>query len=409
MLPLQKYRNPMNRASYQSWLKKELPKPDEFIKMMEQYQKQELMKNDFTNDASKSSNKKIAEYRASLLLDPNEHLCPIYIDSHIVVVYKKSGVLSVPGPRRNPNVADLVFEYFGNEENDVDQMVVHRLDMDTSGVIVYARSKSVLSILHDVFRAKSQSPDNKQKKNDLDAIEESQNLVSKTYEALICGHMSVMEGEIDLPLVRDRDHPPFMKVWNGESYDNASNHDIATNISQDNVNKHRGYIKMISKAPKESLTKFRVLSKEYLYDDDDDDGKRMSTALPVTRVELTPITGRTHQLRVHCAAIGHPIIGDNIYGIHGDGSPHGGFSYEEMIEYFPNMASIQLQENIYQLVQHLRHQNIAGEDNVQNYQFDELISNDEKYTGNLYLHAKQLVLQHPITNAPMIFEVDPPF
>lgn len=171
----------------------------------------------------------------------------------------------VPGPRRNPNVASLVHEYFGNEEDDVDTMIAHRLDMDTSGVIVYARSKKVLKVMHDAFRSKSS------------LISQGEQEIFKKYEALVCGHIYPIEGEIDLPLERDLHRPPFMRV---PSY--PKNMDEVAEISQRNesLHKHRGYLKMVSKAPKESLTLFRVLAWEFIDE------------LPISRVELIPITGR---------------------------------------------------------------------------------------------------------------------
>ena len=170
--------------------------------------------------------------------------------------------LEVPGPRRNPNVASLVHEYFGNEENDVDTMIAHRLDMDTSGVILYARSKNVLQILHDAFRSKTSFDCG------------GDQAIYKKYEALVCGHVSASEGEIDLPLARDVERPPFMCV-------RAKTVEIESMSEGDqSLHKHRGYMKMMSKAPKESLTLFRVLSWEFI------------EGLPVTRLELIPITGR---------------------------------------------------------------------------------------------------------------------
>ena len=352
LLPLQTYRNVMRRKDYVGWLRKPLP-------------------TDWEEDTHTSNvtgitgNKLKAENKASKPLNPSKHLQPIYVDSHIIVVNKESGALSVPGPRRNPSVGGLVHEYFGNEEDDVDCMIVHRLDMDTSGVICYARSKYVLSILHDAFRSKS-------------GVGEGDETVFKQYEALVCGHVSTLasEGEIDLPLVRDQNHPPFMKVGIDPSEERTG-----TNIDV-NLQKHRGYIKMMSKAPKESLTLFRVLGWEQL------------GGLPVTRLELRPITGRTHQLRVHCAAIGHPIVGDNIYGFNGDGSMNAGLP-EEAMDLFQSKASDSEQQNLFNLVQQRRREGDCD--------------GEGKYSGNLCLHAKQLTLLHPITKAPMSFETNTPF
>jgi 23S rRNA-/tRNA-specific pseudouridylate synthase len=310
------------------------------------------------------NNKVNAERKASQPLNPNVHLQPIYIDSHIVVVNKESGVLSVPGPRRNPSVGGLVHEYIGNDDDDVDSMIVHRLDMDTSGIICFARNKHVLGVLHEAFRNKS--------KNGVGSGDET---VYKKYEALVCGHMLSAEGEIDLPLVRDQNRPPFMKVFS--DFNNIQRLD--TTDCDFSIETHSGYIKMMSKAPKESLSLFRVLAWEYL------------EGLPVTRLELIPITGRTHQLRVHCAAIGHPIVGDSIYGYNGDGSQNGGLSHDAS-SIFQSRASETDQRRLYDLVQTKQECSKTGE-----------------YNGNMCLHAKQLCFFHPITRAPMSFETDAPF
>ena len=349
MLPLQTYKNVMELRMYQGWMRKPI---DSHVIVDDA-----LYASDGINTINRN-NEAITEIKVPMPLDPRIHLQPLYVDSHIVVVNKESGALSVPGPNRKPSVGGLVHEYFGNEEDDVDRMIVHRLDMDTSGVICYARSKQVLSILHDAFRSKS-------------GIGSGDETVFKKYEALVCDHVEISEGEIDLPLVRDREHPPFMKV--GIDPDRGS---LGIDSS---LPRYKGYVKMMSKAPKESLTLFRVLAWEML------------NGIPVTRLELVPITGRTHQLRVHCAAIGHPIIGDKIYGYKGNGSPHGGMSIEAM-SMFPRAASESIQKDLFDLVQERRvhHEN-------------------EEYNGNLCLHAKQLTCLHPITKAPMSFEKDAPF
>mmetsp|Transcript_19972 Transcript_19972/g.29194 ORF Transcript_19972/g.29194 Transcript_19972/m.29194 type:complete len:146 (+) Transcript_19972:1-438(+) len=143
------------------------------------------------------------------------------------------------------------------------------------------------------------------------------------------------------------------------------------------LGRNKGYFKMMSKPPKESLSLFRVLKWEHL------------GGLPVTRLELVPISGRTHQLRVHCAAIGHPIIGDNIYGFNGVGSPYGGLSDDQLV----HRVSNSIQRDLFQLVQRRQTNYVEG----------------RQYNGNLCLHAKQLNIFHPITKSPMAFEVDAPF
>lgn len=352
MLPFQAYHNRMQKNEFEPWLRK--PLPSEWNSSIDRGS------HITTETELSTSNKERKEAKASIELDPNIHLNVIYVDAHIIVVDKMSGVLSVPGPKRNPSTANLVHEYFGNDEDCVDSMVIHRLDMDTSGIIIYARSKEVLSKMHDLFRNKSKQNDNE--------------TVSKQYEALVCGHVPVYEGEVEFQLVRDKLHPPFMKVYTG-SDDNDDL--IEYNKEVMPLHKHKGYVKMVSKAPKDSLTLFQVKSYEYLDGNPD---------LPVTRIALYPITGRTHQLRVVCASIGHPIVGDSIYGVFGDGSKNGGFSEEIMSKTFHHRASYPLQVAIY------------------NY-----VTNKAIKSWELCLHAKQLTISHPITGSPMMFSSDAPF
>ena len=75
--------------------------------------------------------------------------------------------------------------------------------------------------------------------------------------------------------------------------------------------------KKLLEAPKASRTDYEVVARETFGSNKD---------LPVTRVSLTSVTGRTHQLNVHMAAIGHPIVGDKIYGWRGDALPNGGLA-----------------------------------------------------------------------------------
>lgn len=91
------------------------------------------------------------------------------------------------------------------------------------------------------------------------------------------------------------------------------------------------FARHIHKAPKPSLTEFRVLSREY-----------WNGTYPVTRVEHKPLTGRTHQLRVHCAAIGHPIIEDDNYGLGGGSSDGGNLTDQTVL--FKNRAPLDLQQ-----------------------------------------------------------------
>lgn len=279
---------------------------------------------------SQLQNKIEAEARASEPLDPLTDLHILYHDEHICVTSKPSGILSVPGPRRNPSIAGLVYDLL-QPDIDIDQMVVHRLDMDTSGIIVYALNEAALKQLHIHFRDRE---------------------VQKVYEALLAGHLrSAAEVEIDVDLERDPFHPPFMRVAQPKG-------DVQVEAI------HPTFQKFIDQAPKPSQTELHVLSLEYL-----------PGGLPVTRVRLIPKTGRTHQLRVHCASLGYPIVGDDIYGFNGAGDCGIVFSDAKAKE------RVMVQGHISQ--QHPSH--------------------------SLCLHAKQLCFHHPFSGAPLMFETATPF
>jgi tRNA pseudouridine32 synthase / 23S rRNA pseudouridine746 synthase len=138
-----------------------------------------------------------------------------------------------------------------------DARIVHRLDMMTSGVIVLARETLAHASLSEAFRERE---------------------VDKRYEALVHGRPAQDEGEIALPLVVDWPNRPRQIVC----------HDTG----------------------KPSLTHYRVVGETHV------DG--VGT---LTRIALAPVTGRTHQLRVHLASLGCPIAGDPFYGVPDDPSP----------------------------------------------------------------------------------------
>ncbi len=181
-----------------------------------------------------------------------ESLRVIFVDPFFVVVDKPSGTLSVPGLRGNPSIAQLVFDAYGCESGRVDKMIVHRLDMDTSGIVLYARTDAALKALNCKFR---------------------EHQVQKTYEALVCGSVVDNEGEINLPIQRDHEFPPFMRVSTKES-------ELKAALLVENL-QHLGYKKLLRKYPKQCLTRYSVMGRELL------NGKEH-----VTRLSLTPVTGR---------------------------------------------------------------------------------------------------------------------
>jgi tRNA pseudouridine32 synthase / 23S rRNA pseudouridine746 synthase len=167
----------------------------------------------------------------------------VYQDESLIVVNKPAGLLAVPG--RGADKQDCLASRVQAEFHDA--LIVHRLDMATSGLLLFARGAEMQRRLSHLFRER---------------------LVSKRYVAVVSGSLEPLSGEIDLPLVGDWPNRPRQKV------------DLTSG--------------------KLSLTRYRVLAHD--------------AATDTTRVELEPVTGRTHQLRVHMAAIGHPILGDVLYG-----------------------------------------------------------------------------------------------
>ena len=172
---------------------------------------------------------------------PHTKLDIAFQDAHMIIVDKPSGLLTVPG--RGPEKADCLLSRV--HVSHPSALIVHRLDMETSGLVILALEADTHRALSKLFE---------------------QRAVGKTYIARVAGQMQMPSGEIDLPLMKDWPNRPLQKV------------------DMD--------------AGKPSLTRWRVLEEDAMS----------------TRLELTPLTGRSHQLRVHLNAIGHPILGDALYG-----------------------------------------------------------------------------------------------
>jgi len=218
---------------------------------------------------------------------PYQDLKIVFEDEHVVVVDKPAGVLCVPGKGGGGSLSQVVYDTIGCEMDSMDKMVVHRLGMDTSGLVVFAKTIAGMRGMNSLFRSRE---------------------VSRKYEALVCGHMAKDYGVINMPLMRCLLHPPFMRV----STNMAQCAIASLDLTKNDIGKK--YLEM----PKESLTEYKVIAREEL------------GGQPVTRVELSSISGRTHQLNVHLAAFGHPIVGDTTYGVDGETEPNGGLSDEEL-------------------------------------------------------------------------------
>ncbi|MXU64169.1 pseudouridine synthase [Oceanomicrobium pacificus] len=171
---------------------------------------------------------------------PDGPLRVIHSDAALLILDKPPGLLSVPG--KGPDLADCLLSRA--VAMDPAALLVHRLDLDTSGVMVFARTPAAQRHLGLQFERRH---------------------VSKTYIAEIWGHPERDSGEIDLPLICD---------W--------------PNRPKQMVDFERG---------KAARTGWEVLER----------------GADRTRVRLSPQTGRSHQLRVHMQAMGHPILGDRFY------------------------------------------------------------------------------------------------
>jgi len=174
----------------------------------------------------------------------------LFADDDLLVLIKPSGLLCVPG--RGPDKQDCLSARA--QARWPEALIVHRLDQATSGIVLMARHAQAQRALGDAF---------------------AERRVDKRYEAVVQGLPATANADadadgwhtIDLPIAADWERRPLRVI------DAASG--------------------------KPSLTRWRAIAHD--------------PAAQTTRVELQPVTGRTHQLRVHLAAIGHPILGDALY------------------------------------------------------------------------------------------------
>ena len=157
----------------------------------------------------------------------------IYEDDHVKVVDKPAGLLSIA---KGDYCSEPTLEDYG--------LLVHRLDRDTSGVVILAKDEETRGMLRRQFQERK---------------------AHKVYYAVVHGRPKLDEAKIDLPIARDRNHHTTFRVDpNG----------------------------------KQSTTFYKVVKSNDIY----------------SLIELRPVTGRTHQLRVHLQYLGVPILGDRVYG-----------------------------------------------------------------------------------------------
>lgn len=172
---------------------------------------------------------------------PQNPLITLYEDDDFIAIDKPEGLLSVMG--RKPEHQDSA--YLRILQQFPQAKVIHRLDMATSGILLFAKHRDAEVAMSKLFQARQ---------------------VDKHYQAIVSGHLQG-QGKIDVPLIADWDNRPRQKV------------DFELG--------------------KPAQTLYQAM--DYLENYDE------------TRVLLTPITGRSHQLRLHLAHIGYAITGDKLY------------------------------------------------------------------------------------------------
>ena len=173
---------------------------------------------------------------------PHTSLDILYEDEFLLIVNKPGGLLSVPG--RGAEKQDCLITRI--QKKYPSALIVHRLDMSTSGLMIIALGKEMERELSILFQNRK---------------------VNKKYIAVVDGKIKDKCGEINLPLMTDWPNRPKQKI----DFDSG----------------------------KTSKTCYVLLS----YDENNDS----------SRLELIPITGRTHQLRIHLQSINHAILGDELY------------------------------------------------------------------------------------------------
>jgi tRNA pseudouridine32 synthase/23S rRNA pseudouridine746 synthase len=214
-------------------------------------------------------------------------MTPIFEDEHLLVLVKPSGLLSVPG--RGPDKQDCLSKRV--QEHCPEALVVHRLDQDTSGLLLMAKGIEAQRRLSKLFETRQ---------------------VHKRYAAVVAGH----------PLLSQAHTPADEAGWR-------------TIDGPILLDWERRPIHIIHPAGKPSRSRWRALH------------SHAST----TSLELEPVTGRTHQLRVHMQSLGHPMLGDSLY------AP-------------PEIQAL---------------------------------------STRLLLHAQELAFPHPFTGQPLVFQSPPPW
>ena len=191
----------------------------------------------------------------------------VYEDEDLAIVNKPADLVIHPAPGHPiQTLANAVVHWWPDLPSTLEENrpgIVHRLDKDTSGLVVIAKTSAAHLALQHQFKER---------------------YISKTYLALADGFLEPASGRIEVPLGR---HPRFRQrqaAFPHMSHGESQRHGVRT-----------------------AETSYQV--RQYLQ------SRTPGKSYPFTLVELKPHTGRTHQLRVHLAYLSHPIVGDNLYGL----------------------------------------------------------------------------------------------
>jgi len=192
-----------------------------------------------------------------------------------LIIYKPAGLIVHGGNGIDePTLVDfLITKYPELEkvgEDPIRPAIVHRLDKEVSGLMIIPRNNSSFDYFKEQFKSRK---------------------IKKEYLALVLGKIDKDEGVIDFPIKRSsQGHKMAAIPKSNKNYD-------STNIEKNIANRSLGNIRALESS-RQAITEFLVLKK----------------LINFTLIQIKLKTGRTHQIRVHFSAFGHPLLGDNLYG-----------------------------------------------------------------------------------------------
>ena len=250
-LTLEKYVFKVLKTAPMSFIYKLFRKKDIKVNGHHQDKKFRLSENDVV--AIYISEQQFEEFLQDKELSPNTKIKDwiVYEDDNVLFVNKPKGLLVQKSDARDESLDQYVIEYLmatnqydPNKEKGFVPGPAHRLDRNTSGLVVFGKNHNALTLLFDLFK--------------------NHDLINKHYLALVVGQVEKEKDTIDAPLYKDEESNTVRVAKNGKT----------------------------------AKTVYKLIKKYNRY----------------SLLDVTLLTGRTHQIRVHMAYIGHPIVGDSKYG-----------------------------------------------------------------------------------------------